>query len=200
MHLSGCCGACSRRSLRCHTGVFIHLERFEGLSCARKSLRRLRRFALGSASKERPYSARPGRLPRCTGLYISLLHNFTYCLLRIIVCLCVALYLRPVRQAIASATGYAWQGNHTEPEASASAHCFWQLGALGKGITLSLRPLRQPIASGNWVRLAREPEAGVSAHCFGNWVHPARDSYTSASGRCGAANSFRKEPSAISSN
>jgi len=31
MYLSGCCGACSRRSLRCHTATFIHLERFEGL-------------------------------------------------------------------------------------------------------------------------------------------------------------------------
>ena len=55
VYLLCCCGAYLRRSLRCHTGAFIHLERFEGLSCARKSSRRLRRFALGSTSKERPY-------------------------------------------------------------------------------------------------------------------------------------------------
>jgi hypothetical protein len=38
VYLLCCCGACLRRSLRCHTGAFIHLERFEGLSCARKNL------------------------------------------------------------------------------------------------------------------------------------------------------------------
>ena len=37
LYLLCCCGACSRRSLRCHTGAFIRLERFEGLSCDRKS-------------------------------------------------------------------------------------------------------------------------------------------------------------------
>ena len=55
VYLLCCCGACLRRSLRCHTCAFIHLERFDGLSSARKSSRRLRRFALGSTSKERPY-------------------------------------------------------------------------------------------------------------------------------------------------
>ncbi len=49
VYLLCCCGACLRRSLRCHTCDFIHLERFDGLSCARKPSRRLRRFALGSS-------------------------------------------------------------------------------------------------------------------------------------------------------
>ena len=52
VYLLCCCGACLRRSLRYHTFAFIHLERFDGLSCARKSSRRLRRFALGSTSKK----------------------------------------------------------------------------------------------------------------------------------------------------
>ena len=71
VYLLCCCGACSRRSLRCHIGAFIHLERFEGLSCARKSSRRLRRFALDLTSKERPCSACPGRLSPCTGFCIA---------------------------------------------------------------------------------------------------------------------------------
>ena len=100
VYLLCCCGACLRRSLRYHTFAFIHLERFDGLSCARKSSRRLRRFALGSTSKERPCSAWPGRLSPWTGFCISLLHAFAYCLLRIFVCLCDACCascnLRPV--------------------------------------------------------------------------------------------------------
>jgi hypothetical protein len=130
-YLLYCCGACSRRSLRCHTGAFIHLERFEGLSCARKSLLRLRRFALGSASKERPCSAWPGRLSRCTGFCISLLHAFAYCLLNI---LCA----------------------YAMPEVGAPTHCFWELGRPGKRLTLSLRLVPQPIASGNWAGPARD--------------------------------------------
>ena len=55
VYLLCCCGACLRRSLHCHTCAFIHLERFDGLSSARKSSRRLRRSALGSTSQERPY-------------------------------------------------------------------------------------------------------------------------------------------------
>ena len=74
MYLSGCCGACSRRSLRCHTATFIHLERFEGLSCARKFLRRLRRLALDSASKERH------DLP-CSGVSVVLLWRMLTALL-----------------------------------------------------------------------------------------------------------------------
>jgi hypothetical protein len=68
------CGACSRRSLRCHVGAFMHLERFEGLSCARKYLRRLRRFALGPVSKERTY------LP-CSGVSVVLLWRMLTALL-----------------------------------------------------------------------------------------------------------------------
>jgi len=30
VYLLCCCGACLRRSLRCHTCAFIHLERFDG--------------------------------------------------------------------------------------------------------------------------------------------------------------------------
>jgi hypothetical protein len=100
VYLLCCCGACLRRSLRYHTCAFIHLERFDGLSCARKSSRRLRRFALGSTSKERPSSTWPGRLSPWTGFCISLLHSFAYCLLSIFVCLCDACCasynLRPV--------------------------------------------------------------------------------------------------------
>ena len=93
VYLLCCCGACLRRSLRYHTFAFIHLERFDGLSCARKSSRRLRRFALGSTSKERPCSAWPGRLSPWTGFCISLLHAFVQegnTEIRIFVCLCDA--------------------------------------------------------------------------------------------------------------
>jgi len=47
VYLLCCCGACLRRSLRCHTCAFVHLERFDDLSSARRSSRGLRGFSLG---------------------------------------------------------------------------------------------------------------------------------------------------------
>ena len=144
VYLLCCCGACLRRSLRYHSCAFIHLERFDGLSCARKSSRRLRRFALGSTSKERPCSAWPGRLSPWTGFCISLLHAFAYCLMRIFVCLCDACCascnLRPV------------------PHPS----LLRQLGRPGKGLTLTLRLVPHPrVPRHIWAGPTKEPEAGA---------------------------------------
>jgi hypothetical protein len=110
----------------------------------RKSSRRLRRFALGSTSKERPCSAWPGRLSPWTGFCISLLHAFAYCLLRIFVCLCDACcascHLRPV------------------PHPS----LLRQLGRPGKGLTLTLRLVPHPrVPRHIWAGPTKEPEAGA---------------------------------------
>jgi hypothetical protein len=65
-----------------------------------------------------------------------------------------------------------------EPETGVPTLCLWQLGRTGKGLTLSLRLKPQPIATSTGQSRQRNLRPVSQPIASGNWAGLARDGYT----------------------